>query len=56
MSEAVKWPDHEWAGDKYGHACADCTRASPWYCDPVAHRLGETDRSLKLLNAIEESE
>jgi NAD-dependent dihydropyrimidine dehydrogenase PreA subunit len=52
MSDEVKWPDHAWAGDEHGHACAKCEEACPWYCDKIAHTLGETERGLKLLDAI----
>jgi len=50
------FPDHDWNGDKYGHACADCDQESPWYCDRVTHRLGEHERGLKLLDAIKEAD
>jgi hypothetical protein len=49
-----KWPDHEWAGDQYGHSCAGCEEASPWYCDKIAHNLGEHERGLRLLAAVKE--
>ena len=45
------FPDHVWDGDQYGHACNGCPPDSDWYCDKVAHELGEHECGLKLLEA-----
>ncbi len=48
----MNWPDHPWAGNEYGHACQDCDPHGDWWCDRVAHNLGEEQRALNLLNAM----
>lgn len=48
----MNFPDHKFTPDKHGHNCAGCSYDSEWKCDPVAHGLGEHERGIKLLDAI----
>lgn len=48
----MKFPDHEFTPDEYGHNCTGCAPDSSWKCDAVAHGLGEHERGLKLLEAV----
>lgn len=50
---AIEFPTHAWAGDELGRNCAECQPETVWRHDHVAHKLGESERALRLLRAID---